>query len=324
MKKNKLALAVFLLIMSAALFIGQETIEAIVAIVNEDVITLTDYKREHDNLYRTLRAQFQDEKFEQQYEALKKELLNSMITDLLLIQEAKKKGLDVNEQVKMTIENIKRENNLASDEQLQRALAQQGMDLESFKREMEQQFLKQNIVFSEVGRKIAIDDSTIVAYYKQHQEEFIEPVEYVIKAIYFAEEGVAVDELEKKKKEIDSRLEAGDDFGQLAGQYSEGPEKDSQGDLGSFKKGELEKNLEEAVDGLTAGEISPWLNLRGGWWRLKLVERKERRLRAFEEVRKEIEEKLFTGEQEKELEKYLKDLKQRSYIKILIPNPSVE
>jgi len=315
---------VFLLIMSAALFIGQETIEAIVAIVNEDVITLTDYKREHDNLYRTLRAQFQDEKFEQQYEALKKELLNSMITDLLLIQEAKKKGLDVNEQVKMTIENIKRENNLASDEQLQRALAQQGMDLESFKREMEQQFLKQNIVFSEVGRKIAIDDSTIVAYYKQHQEEFIEPVEYVIKAIYFAEEGVAVDELEKKKKEIDSRLEAGDDFGQLAGQYSEGPEKDSQGDLGSFKKGELEKNLEEAVDGLTAGEISPWLNLRGGWWRLKLVERKERRLRAFEEVRKEIEEKLFTGEQEKELDKYLKDLKQRSYIKILIPNPAVE
>jgi peptidyl-prolyl cis-trans isomerase SurA len=247
-----------------------------------------------------------------------------MITDLLLIQEAKKKGLDVNEQVKMTIENIKRENNLASDEQLQRALAQQGMDLDSFKREMEQQFLKQNIVFSEVGRKIVIDDSEIVAYYKQHQEEFIEPVEYDIKAIYLAEEGRPVDELEKKKTEIDSHLEAGDDFGKLAAEYSEGPEKDSQGDLGTFKKGELEKNLEEAVDGLAAGEISPWLNLRGGWWRLKLVEKRESRLKAFEEVRKQIEEKLFNEEQQKELDKYLKDLKQRSYIKILIASPLEE
>jgi len=230
-------------------------------------------------------------------------------------------GLDVSEQVKTTIENIKRENNLSTDEQLQRALAQQGMDFGSFKSEMEQQFLRQNIVFSEVGRKIAIDDSKIVAYYKQNREEFIDPVEYTLKAIYIAEEGKTSEELESKKQELDSRLGSGNDFGQLSSEYSEGPEKDSQGDLGSFKKGELEKGLEEAVDGLAAEEISSWLNIREGWWRLKLVDRKEKRLKAFEEVRKEIEEKLFAEEQQRELDKYLQDLKKRSYIKILIPDP---
>lgn len=321
MRKCNRVIAVFLFFIGAGFLSSQEIVEAIVAIVNDDVITLSDYKREYDSLYRMLRTRLQGEQFDQQWDEARANLLDSMITDLLLLQEAGKMGLNVSEQVKMTIENIKSENNLTSDDQLKQALAQQGMDFETFRRNLETQFLKQNIILGEVGRKIVIDDSVIVAYYKQHEEEFIEPVEFTIKAIYIAEEGKLSDEIEAKKKEIDSRIEAGDDFGQLSSEYSEGPEKDSQGDLGSFKKGELEKSLEEPVDALQIGGISPWLNTRGGWWKLKLVDRKERHLKAFEDVRKEIEEKLFSEEQQKELEKYLNDLKKRSYIKILIPNP---
>jgi len=321
MRKYNRVLAACLFFIGAGFLSSQEVVEAIVAVVNDDVITLSDYKREYDSLYRMLRARYQGEQFDQQWDAAKTALLESMITDLLLIQEAEKMGLNVSEQVKMTIENIKSENNLATDEQLKQALAQQGMDFDSFRRDLETQFLKQNIIFGEVGRKIVIDDSVIVAYYKQHQEEFIDPVEFTIKAIYIAEEGKLNDEIEAKKQEIDGRIAAGDDFGRLSSEYSEGPEKDSQGDLGSFKKGELEKTLEEPVDALEVGETSPWLNMREGWWKLKLVDRRERRLRPFEDVRKEIEEKLFNEEQQEELQKYLNDLKERSYIKILLPNP---
>jgi len=321
MRKCNRAIAAFLFFIGTGFLSGQEIVEAIVAIVNDDVITLTDYKREYDNLYQMLRSRYQGEQFDQQWDLARASLLDSMITDLLLIQEAAKMDLNVSEQVKMTIENIKSENNLTTDEQLKQALAQQGMEFETFRRDLETQFLKQNIIFGEVGRKIAIDDSVIVAYYKQHQEEFIEPVQFTIKAIYIAEEGKLGDEIEAKKQEIDSRIEAGDDFGQLSSEYSEGPEKDSQGDLGSFKEGELEKTLEEPVDALEVGGTSPWINMREGWWKLKLVDRQERGLKDFEDVRKEIEEKLFSEEQQKELEKYLNDLKERSYIKILLPNP---
>lgn len=321
MRKCNRAIAVFLFFIGASFLSGQEIVEAIVAIVNDDVITLTEYKREYDNLYQMLHSRYQGEQFDQQWDLARVGLLDSMITDLLLIQEAAKMGLNVSEQVKMTIENIKSENNLTTDEQLKQALAQQGMDFETFRSDLETQFLKQNIIFGEVGRKIVIDDSVIVAYYKQHREEFIEPVQFTIKAIYISEEGKIGDEIEAKKQEIDSRIEAGDDFGQLSSEYSEGPEKDSQGDLGSFKEGELEKTLEEPVDALEVGGTSPWLNMREGWWKLKLVDRQERSLKDFEDVRKEIEEKLFSEEQQKELEKYMNALKERSYIKILLPNP---
>ena len=91
----------------------------------------------------------------------------------------------------------------------------------------------------------------------------------------------------------------------MATDFSEGPEKDSQGDLGSFKKGELQKELEQSIEGLELGSITPWLNTQGAWYRLKLVDKKDRRLKDFQEVRKEIEEIIFEERQQEELEKLL-------------------
>jgi parvulin-like peptidyl-prolyl isomerase len=314
--------SLFILIISCVLFLsGQEIVEEIVAVVNDDIITLSEYKREYDGRYQVLRAQVSGDEFDRQYAQMKKELLNEMITNILLLQEAQKKGFDVKEQVNMAIESIKKEYSINSDEEFRRALQQQGLVYEEWIKAMEEKFLRDNVIFSEVGRNIVIDDSKTVNYYKLHPEEFTEPVEYKLRAIYILEEGKSEAEIEAKKREIDEKIQAGEEFADLAGQYSEGPGKESQGDLGSFKKGHLEKTQEQAVNKLKAGEMTPWLNLKDYWVRLKLEERKESRLKTFEEARKEIEEKLFNQEREKRLREYLKELKEKSYIKILKPNP---
>jgi parvulin-like peptidyl-prolyl isomerase len=324
MKRANKIIGVFLILIAASGLCGQDLVEAIVAVVNDDIITLSEYKQEYDSRVRMLRAQLQGEQLSQQQEILKENLLESMITDLLLLQEASKLGLNVSEQVRMTLENIKRENKLTSDEQLQKALAQQGIVYEDFVKQMEQNMLKQNIIFSEVGRKIAIDDSEIVSYYKVHREDFIEPIEYTLKMIYIAQEGKSPEEIESMKVQIDQKLEANEDFGQVATEFSEGPEKDSQGDLGSYKKGELQKDLEQAIEGLEVGNITPWLNMQGAWTRLKLVEKKNRRLKDFQEVRKDIEGIIFEERQQEELEKYMSDIRNKSYIKILIDTPPID
>lgn len=300
---------------------GKEIVEAIVAIVNEDIITISDYKMQHDSLYQMLREQIQGEEFEKQYNRLSKELLNTMITELLLLQEAKKLSVDVSEQIKLTIENIKKENNIETDQELMRIMQQQGIDFEVWKKKMEETFLKQQVLFAEVDRGIVIDDAEIVNYYKQHNDEFTEPPEYRLSAIYLISEGVNDSEIQERKNEIERQLAEGNDFGSLASQSSDGPEKETQGDLGTFKKGELEKSLEQEVEKLKIGEVSSWLKVKGGWYILKLVDKKESRLKTFEEVRKEIEEKLFEEKRRNKYEEFLKKLKERSYIKILIPNP---
>lgn len=305
----------------AVVLYSQETVEAIVAIVNDDIITLSEYKAEHEALYNFLRSQLQGDEFDEQYDAQKKELLERMITERLLLQEARKQDLNIEEQLRMYIDNIKTQNNIESDEELKRQMAQQGIDFEVWKRQQERGLLQQAVVFNEVGRNIAIDETDVVNYYDQNPDKFTDPAEYRIRAIFISSEENSEDDARMKMEEIDEKLAAGEDMAALAGQYSEGPEKETQGDLGAFKEGELAEPLQKAVENLTEGSMTPWIQMPNGWFRIKLEERKESRLKPFEEVREEIEKTLFNQEQQERLREYLVELKKRSFIKILIPDP---
>jgi parvulin-like peptidyl-prolyl isomerase len=243
-----------------------------------------------------------------------------MITDLLLLQVAREKKLNVSDQLKMYIENLKKENNIESDEELLREMQRQGVDYEVWRKQMEENIMRQAVVVSEVDRSIVLDDSEIVNYYKLHPEEFTVPDEYKLRGIYLSSEDQPEDEVEKKKNELSAKLKAGEDFASLAGSYSEGPGKESQGDLGTFKKGELEKSLAQGVENLKAGDVSAWIKVKNGWYLLKLEEKKQSYRRTFEEARDDIEQKIFAEKKAKKLEEFLTKLKGRSYIKILKPN----
>ncbi len=322
MKKRSVIIAFLLIFFGAVYLFGQEVVEEIVAVVNDDIITLSQFKAEHEDFYMSLSTQFKGEEFEKRYDTMKEKLLDKMITDLLLLQEAEKmEGMNPDEQLRLWLENLKKENNINSDAELIRALQQQGIDFEEWKRKMRENLMRDAVIYSEVRGNIVVDDSEIVNYYKLHPEEFTELPEYKLRAIYLSTEGRNEEEVEAKKREISEKISSGEAMGSLASEYSEGPEKDNQGELGTFKKGELEKELEQAVEKLKVGEITPWLKVRSGWFLLKLEEKKESRLKSFEEARKEIEEKFFNEKSQKKLEEFLKELKEKSLIKILIPNP---
>jgi parvulin-like peptidyl-prolyl isomerase len=321
MKKKSIILA-FLLVFSGAVFLfGQDVIEEIVAIVNDDIITLSQFMAEHEDYYQSLRAQYKGDEFNKRYAVLKENLLDQMITDLLLFQEAEKMEINADEQFRLWLEDLKKENNINSDAELIQALQQQGVDYEKWRSKIKLNIMKEAVIVTEVRRNIVLDDSEIVNYYKLHPEEFTELPEYKLRAIYLSAEGGNEEEVEVKKREIDEKILSGEELSALAGKYSEGPEKEKQGELGSFKKGELEKDLEQAVEKLKVGEMTPWLKVRTGWFLLKLEERKESRLQSFEEVRGRIEEKFFNEKSQAKLDEYLKKLKEKSHIKIIIPNP---
>ena len=314
---------VFAFVMLAAVLapvVGQ-VVEEIVAVVNDDVITLSQYKEQFDATVQQLRSALQGEEYEKQYQMLKSDMLNMMITDLLLMQQAKEKNVNVSEQVKMAVDNIKKENNIESDDDLKRGLQQQGLDYAQWIKQLEDNMLRQATIYSEVDRAIVLDDSEIVGYYKLHPDEFTEPEEYHVRAIYLASEGKTPAALEEARKLVSGKVKAGDPFNALAKEYSDGPAKEAEGDLGRFRKGELDKALEQSVAKLKAGEAGDWVETKNGWYLLKLEEKKDSRLKTFEEVKKEVEEKLYSEKKQKKLEAYLKTLREKSYIKILKPNP---
>ncbi len=133
MKQRRTISFLFLILLGILFLCGQEIVEEIVAIVNDDIITLSQYKAEHDAVYKALSSQYQGEAFEKIYAQVKATLMDTIITELLLLQEAREMDLQVEEELKMQLENVKKENNLESDEDLIRAIQQQGMTFEGFK-----------------------------------------------------------------------------------------------------------------------------------------------------------------------------------------------
>jgi len=324
-RAKKIGLLVFVLL-SGWFLIGQEVVEEIVAIVNDDVITLSQFRREYEMRVQELRAQAaraqaRDEDLEKALEQLKTNMMDVMITDLLLLQQAKEKNINVSEDVKKYIENLKKENNFTSDEDFRRALASQGMDYNQFLKQMEESALKQAVVGMEVDRTIVLDDSEIVNYFKLHQKEFIDPGEYKIEAIYLSPEGKSAEELAQKKAGISEKLRAGGDFLAVSQADSDGSVKESKGELGTFKQGELDKTLQEAVAKLKTGEVSSWVETKNGWYLLKLAEKKDSRPKAFEEAKPGIEQLLYTEKRMAKITEFVNGLKKRSFIKILKPNP---
>ena len=279
---------------------GQKVVEAIVVIINNDVITVSEFKAQYDVLYETMRAQTGGgEEFARQWLDFKKTILENMITEMLLLQEGKKLGYNMEERFREYVERLKEQNNITSDEDFLRAVQGQGMTYEQFKKRIQENLLRETAISNEIRQSVVLDDAELVDYYKKHPEDFIDPAEYNIRAIYVSGEDKSADEVEAKKTEIDQKLAAGEDMTAVAGELSEGPEKETNGDLGTMVSGEMAKELEDAVSALQNGEMAPWLEFRGGWFLLKLEEKKESALKTFEESRAQIEEKMY-GELQQE------------------------
>ncbi len=97
--------------------------------------------------------------------------------------------------------------------------------------------------------------------------------------------------------------------------------KEAKGELGTFKAGELDRALETAVEKLKSGETSAWVNTKNGWYLLQLAELKPSALRSFEEARSQVEDKLYNQKRFVKNQEYIKTLRERSYVKILRPDP---
>jgi parvulin-like peptidyl-prolyl isomerase len=321
MSQRKIILAGMLLLGAVVCGSAQQVVEEIVAIINDDIITLSDVRREYSERLQAAEAQFKGEELDRAVEYVKTHILDEMITDILLLQAARTMNLNVTDQLKMVIENIKKTNEIESDEQFKRALAQQGYNYDDWIASMEKQILREAVIRTEVGRKVVIDDAEVVDYYKKHPEEFVVPEEYQLRAVYLTVADREAAALEARKAEIEAKVKGGTPFETVAETDSDEPLKAAKGSLGTFKESELDKTLLAAVKPLKKGEVSPWVQTKNGWYLLQVENKTDSRVLPFDDARGRITERIGGEKQNAEIAKYLADIKAKNYIKIIKPNP---
>jgi peptidyl-prolyl cis-trans isomerase SurA len=316
MKRLIPKITVTLILISFQFFLCAEVVEKIYAVVNGELITFSELKSAEVDMTRVLAQQFKGEELNKEIKKMKKELLDRLIEQKVILSYAREKNYDVDGDVQLIIKNIKEQNNLNTDEELQKAIASQGIDYQQWKRQIKESRIQMRYIYDMIGSKIKIDNASIMEYYKENIDKYTIPAKFTLNCIFLDKNNYTDKEkLDAKKNAIDARLKQSN-FLETAKKHSELPGAENNYLLGEFKKGELNAKLEEAAAKLKPDEHSGWIETETGWYIIQLVKFVEPQLTEYKKVRTDIENTLRDKEQDARLTEYIKQLKKQSHIKI--------
>jgi len=243
--------------------------EDVVAVVNGRPITVTMLNEKIEKLpqyYQAFAAQN------------KKEIVDEMIVEELLYDEAKSRKLHNDPDIKELIDDANRK------------------------------ILISRVIEDETKKSAPVSDDDVSSYYEQNKEKYMVPEMVRASHILTSTEEEAI----KAKGELDR----GADFAAVANEYSKDLTKDRGGDLGYFKKGQMIPEFENAAFNLNVGETSDVIKTRFGYHVIRLTDRKPAAYRSFEEVKDSVRTSIMRDKQRQSFDEFTKTLKDKSKISI--------
>jgi peptidyl-prolyl cis-trans isomerase SurA len=302
-----------------------DLINAIVARVNSDIITLADYQ----NALRDFREQLVREmagkseaQIEAEFERMKPTILDFMIENLLLEQKAKELNLDVEAEVNQRMKEIATENGLPNVLAFENELKKQGVDPEAaraqIRKGLQQQYVVQREVLSPIYQRL--NDKDKRKFYDEHQKEFTTRGEVTISEIFLPLEGHTANEVDQRAKRLVAELRAGKSFVDASQEYSPASRasRAQKGKLGTFKQGELKEDIAAAISTLKPGEVTEPIRLQDGFQIIRLDDQKPATVRAFEDadVQNAIGRAATMERAEEARKKYMKKLRDDAFLEI--------
>ena len=297
-----------------------EVVERIVAVVNNDVITLSELEEAGGRLFEQVKQSSLPEEREEKLQKARRDLLDQLIENKLLEQEVKNKKVEVSERdVDAAIQQILQQNH-ASENDLKEMLVKEGITLSTYRRRIHDELVRMRLINREIKSKIVIKEEDVRKNYQDNLAKFTDPAEIKVQQIFFGIPQLATEAqvapIRQEALAILEKARGGEDFAELAGKYSQGPEAREGGVLGFFKHNELRPELEESAFKLQVGQVSGLIRSPEGFHILRVLERKGGEPKPFAEVGSQIRDEMMQAESEKQFREWMKALKTKAYIEI--------
>lgn len=317
--KKYFLLCVFLPLLFGTIPSSEAVVDRVVAVVNQEVITLSEVEKWATPFREQIIAEDRLEKREQLHEIYRK-VLERLIEEKLIDQEVKKNGIKISsKEVEAILEEVKRRNT-ATQEQLEKALAVEGLTLEAYKKQIEKGLQRKKLIHWSVKVDTKVGEKELRDFYQKNINRYRPNESYRPSHILFIiPKGAAPEEVKEIKMKCQAVLEKikrGSDFGEMALLYSQDVSNKDRGDLGYFKKGELVHAFEREALRLKVGEVSGVVRTEFGFHIIKLLDRKGAEPFPFEEIKERILADYYESEMEKAFRQYLSTLKEKSIIEI--------
>ena len=280
--------------------------DRIVAVVNSEVIMLSEIKAETAAEEKRLQEQYRGAELQRRLQQTEYTALTRMIEHKLQMQIAKSKGMDV------TDEEVAR-----AAEELRRRGEQVDISNPNDKKSLKDQLTLMKVVDREVRSTVLVSESEMKRYYEQHRSRFSLPEEYRLSQILIRpRNGEQPAETRAKARAVYAALKQGGDFADLALKHSDGAEATRGGSLGFVRQGELHPPIERVVAALKPGDISEPVETTEGIHILRLDEKKPSQFRPFAEVQGEMQGFVFQQKSEDVYQVWMANLKDKAYIEV--------
>lgn len=319
---TKPAIIVLIMLLISALTVGCSSDS--IASVDKTPITKEQFDRRLEKLmavYKQNGVNFDTEQGKEMLKAVKKQVLDSIVEEITLINEAERLGIspteaDIQKKVEETIAKFE------NKESFLKSLESYSMDETGFK-EWIQKNLVLDALFSKVTKGIKVSEKDAKEFYDANKGDFKQPEQVRARHILIkfdtAEEKVGRSEAQAKKIALDiiKQLKSGADFAELAKEKTEDPgTKDNGGEL-TFGKGDTVKEFEESAFALKSGEFTKEpVKTKFGFHIIKQEERTPAKQKTFEEVKDELIQQLISQEKQESFARYTAELKNKANVKV--------
>ena len=300
--------------------VSGEICNRVVAIVNDEVVTLYELNTMMQALTGISSEQLKN-KSEEVYFETRQKVLDELIDKKLVLGKIKELEIEVTaKEVDQAIERVKADNQFTQEDLLAK-LKERGGNYESYRKSIKEELERIQLINYEVKSKIILREEEIEQYYNTHRDEFTRQGKVRLAVIFLKQEDPAdkneARALYQKAQDILSMIKDGKNFANLARKFSNGPGASEGGDLGVFKMSQLNPEMAEIIKDLSAGEVSKPIIRPYGIKIIKVEEKDGGGEKSLEQVRNAIQTILYRQELDKKYSAWIKDLRKKAYIKII-------
>ena len=246
--------------------------DPVLALVNGRQITQTEFDIRWSELAEATRARYQKE-------GGKRRFLDELITRELLMQEARKKGLDQDETIRERTQRYK------------------------------EQLILDELLKDMIKAKIELSKEELDAYYEKHAHELLTPLKVSVSQMLLPNLPAA--------KDLEKQINQGGDFAKFAQRYSiDGKTKAKGGDLGPYRKGLVIPEVDEVIHTLKPGMVSAPIKTEAGYYLVKIAPLDKEIIQADLAIRERLRQELLNEKRRRRFDEMVAEIRARSVVRL--------
>jgi peptidyl-prolyl cis-trans isomerase SurA len=328
-----------------------QTVEEIITRVNNQIITRSEFERSKDQLKEEVKQQNSkdpDKDPDKLYTEREKDVLRDLVDQQLLLDKGKDLGITGDTDLIKQLDQMRKDMKLDSLETLEKEAVKQGISWEDFKQTQRNQIITRKVIGEEVSSHLAVSKEEEQKFYDEHKSEMEQPEYIRLSEILVAPkaaaapapapaaangttdpnaaaaappstepvvDAAALSAAEAKANDLLKQIRDGAAFEDVAKKSSDGPSAADGGNLGTFERGKLAKEIEDKTFALKSGEVTDVIRTRQGYVILKVVEHQQAGIPPLKDALPKIQDALFYQKMQPALRAYLTKLREDAYIK---------